>query len=212
MHSHSSLFSHPLLVPSWDPRATTPPAEPQLLHSGVATCIGRRIQLSRPAALLQDPLAPLPPPPCIRTPLAALYRAAALQASFSAVVHTGPEFQSVWPSGGSRRSSCAPAGCRAPGGFQGAPAGYACRRFSRDPGFRPKTPALEPSAPGDQGSRPHLLRPATQCPLRHPRCCCFSLPILALSSACPDVPIPELQAGLAAGLAHWGSSCRIRAC
>lgn len=64
-----------------------PPAEPQLLHSGVATCIGRRIQLSRPAALLQDPLAPLPPPPCIRTPLAALYRAAALQASFSAVVH-----------------------------------------------------------------------------------------------------------------------------
>lgn len=91
--------------------------------------------------------------------------------------------------------SCPPAGCRAPGGFQGAPAGYACRRFSRDPGLRPKHLLSSPLAPGDQGSRPHLLGPATQCPFRHPRCCCFSLPILALSPACPVVLPSELQAG-----------------
>lgn len=181
----------PVPVPKLGSKSPPPPAEPQLLHSGVATCIGRRIQLSRPAALLQDPLAPLPPP-LASAPRWLRCTVLHCKQVFSAIVH-GPRVQSVRVSGGSRRSSCTPAGCRAPGGFRGAPAGYACRRFSRDPGFRPKTPALEPSARGDQGSRPHLLGPATQCPFRHPRCCCFSLPIHALSSACPDVPPPSCK-------------------
>lgn len=83
-----------------------PPAEPQLLHSGVATCIGRRIQLSRPAALLQDPLAPLPPPPCIRTPLAVLYCAA--QQPVLVPQYIGPGFSQSSPVSQSVRQSVSP--------------------------------------------------------------------------------------------------------
>lgn len=167
---------------------SNPPAEPQLLHSGVATCIGRRIQLSRPAALLQDPLAPLPPPPCIRTPLAVLYCAAQ---QVLVAQYTGPGFsqsspvsqsatQSVCLAGGSRRSSCwlseVP---RGPGqvclsALLPRPRVQAQNTCSRAL-WLPEARALDLTS----------LGPATQCPFRHPRCCLFqpahSRPVPSLS-------------------------------
>lgn len=190
--SSSACPPVPVSVPSWDPRKPPPSTTPAApLRS--RDCIGRRIQLSRPAALLQDPLATLPPPPCIRTRRAALYCAAqqVLVPQF-----TGPASASLaCPSGGSRRQILLSCWLSSSGRVPRGPSWVCLSALLPRPMVQAQTPALEPSSPGDQGSRPHLLGPATQCPFRHPRCCCFSLPILALSPACPVVPPSELQAG-----------------
>lgn len=164
-----------------------PPAEPQLLHSGVATCIGRRIQLSRPAALLQDPLAPLPPPPCIRTPLAVLYCAAQ---QVLVAQYTGPGFsqsspvsqsvrQSVSLAGGSRRSSF----LLAVRGSQGPQPGMLVGASPATQGSGPKHLLSSPLAPGGQGSRPHLFGACDSMP--------FPSSPLLLVSACPFSTCPQ---------------------
>lgn len=162
-----------------------PPAEPQLLHSGVATCIGRRIQLSRPAALLQDPLAPLTPPPCIRTPLAVLYCAAQ---QVLVAQYTGLGFSqssqaaspSVWLVVLEDHPSCwlseVPRGpsqvCLS--ALLPRPRVQAQNTCSRAL-WLPEARALDLTS----------LGPATQCPFRHPRCCLFqpahSRPVPSLS-------------------------------
>lgn len=180
-------------VPSWDPRKPTPQHNPSCstqesrLYRTKNTVISARSSVTGPPrSSAPSPLHPHP------------LRCAALYCAAPQVLvprFTGPASASLaCRPGGSRRQSCAPAGCRAPGGFQG-PSWVCLSALLPRPRVQAQTPALEPSARGDQGSRPHLLGPATQCPFRHPRCCCFSLPILALSPACPVVPPSELQAG-----------------
>lgn len=145
----SSLFCPPSPSPKSQvpspPPSTTPaaPLRSRDLYRTKNTVISARSSVTGPPR--SSAPSPLHPHPagcvvlcCTAASFSATVQRARVQSSpFSPVQSVSP---SVW-AGGSRRSSF----LLAVRGSKGPQARYACRRFSRDPGFRPKTPALEPS-------------------------------------------------------------------
>lgn len=171
----------PVSVPSWDPRGH-PPAQPQLLHSGVATVSDEEYSYLGPQLCYRTPslLCPLP---LASAPAALRCVVPCCTASFSAMVHRARLSQSARLSGGSRRTCCPPAGCRAPGGFQGGP----------------QLGMLVGASPATQGSGPNTCSRALCSPeTRALDLTSWGLRLNALSvipvvavSACPFSPCPQ---------------------
>lgn len=200
MHSSLSLSLSFLACPQSKSQSSPSPSRTPAAPLRSRDCIGRRIQLSRPAALLQDPLRSSAPSPLAPAP-AALCGAA--QQVGSAIASTpGPA-----PSGGRVVLEDMLLAVELAAGSRG-PCWVCLSALLPRPGSSPKHLLSSPLRPGDQGSRPHLFGACDSMPFPSSPLLLFqpahSRPVPSLSSR----PLSELRAGccLASGLllSHQG--------
>lgn len=172
---HSSLSLSFLACPQSQPQPSPSRTPAAPLRS--RDCIGRRIQLSRPAALLQDPLRSSGPSPLAPAPAALC--GAAQQVGSAIASAPGPA-----PSGGRVVLEDMLLAVELAAGSRG-PCWVCLSALLPRPGSSPKHLLSSPLRPGDQGSRPHLFGACDSMPFP-------SSPLLLFQPA-HSRPVPSLS-------------------